>query len=475
LFQAEIESWISDGQGLCRIDGMAVFVAGGVPGDRCEIRILKALKSHAYAKIERLSEPSPLRAEASCATFGRCGSCDLGHITYPAELEMKRSVVRDAFRRLGGIELDIPPVLGSPRTSGYRNKAVYQIRFVGGEPALGFFRKNSHDLIKTDSCELQPPRTNFAASVFLDAIKRFNLSIYDERTGKGDIRWLFYRCAEDGTGQMCIVSARDCFGDRPEITDYILNRCPFLSGILLSINAEKGNVAMKGEISVLHGSAYLADTLCGFKLEISPLSFYQINHAQTERLYSTVMDFAGLTGNETVLDLYCGIGTISLCLAAKARRVVGAEIVERAISDANRNAGMNNIDNIEFICADSEAAAGKMLREGEKFDVVVVDPPRKGLSGKAVDEIMLLAPKRIVYVSCDPATLARDLKLFGGGGYEVVRVQPVDMFPRTTHVETVVLLFKLKSTTSIEVKIDLDEMDLTKSESKALLNGITII
>jgi len=444
IYKVKIEAWSSEGDGICRIDGMAVFVKGAVRGDLCDVRILKVLKSHAYAKIENIIEPSPYRIESDCAVFGKCGGCELLHVSYEEELRMKHERVSDALKRIGGIDIDVEDILPSPVLEGYRNKVIYQTADNAGLPVIGFYRRGSHDVFAADHCTLQSPNADKAAK----AVRRFALEngvrMYDEATGKGTVRYIFYRSSSNGSAQICIVAAEKKIKNQETMVDLLKKECPELTGILLCYNPEKGNVALTNDIKVLWGELYLTDTLCGLAFRVSPLSFFQINRDQTENLYRTAIEFAGLTGEETVFDLYCGIGTISLSMARHAKKVIGAEIVPEAIEDAKVNARINGITNAEFICADAAAAAGQINTRNEPIDVVTVDPPRKGLSPAAIDAILQIDPKRIVYVSCDPATLARDLKLFSDNNYTILRAKPVDMFPRTPHVECVTLMSRVE-------------------------------
>lgn len=440
IYKIEIESWSSEGEGICHIDGMAVFVRGGVPGDRCSIRIIKVLKSRAIAIIEEMISPSGSRIENDCPVFNKCGGCVLRHVSYEEELRMKYDRVEGALKRIGKVETPVEAVLPSPAIYGYRNKVIFQTSEASGGPVVGFYRRGSHDVLSVDACLLQEAGANRVA----DVVRRFALEhkvpMYNERSGEGIIRYIFYRASSLGTAQVCIVSAKESFKSLDQLVDILRKECPELTGILLCYNPHKGNVALTDDIRVLWGNMYLTDKLCGLTFRISPLSFYQVNHDQTENLYKLVLEFAGLSGNETVFDLYCGIGTISLMMTRHAGKVIGVEIVPQAVEDAKANGELNGITNAEFICTDAVEAANIMSTRGERIDVVAIDPPRKGLSADAINAILRIAPARIIYVSCDPATLARDLNIFEENGYKVQRVKPVDMFPRTSHVECVVLM-----------------------------------
>lgn len=440
IYQVEIESWSSGGEGICHIDGMAVFVRGGVPGDRCSVRIIKVLKSRAIAIIEDMISPSANRIENDCPVFGKCGGCALRHVRYEEELQMKHSRVSDTLRRIGKVETLVEDVLPSPSIYRYRNKVIFQTSEVNGEPVVGFYRRGTHDVLAVDACLLQSKGADKAADVVRRFAKEHKIRMYDEASIEGNIRYIYYRSSSLGTAQICIVSAKESFKNIDLLVEILRVECPELTGILLCCNPHKGNVALTDDMRVLWGDMYLTDKLCDLTFRISPLSFYQINHDQTENLYKLALEFAGLSNTETVFDLYCGIGTITLMMARHAGKVIGVEIVPQAVEDAKANANLNSITNAEFICADAAEAANMINARGERIDVVTVDPPRKGLSSDAIDAILRIAPARVVYVSCDPATLARDLKVFEENGYAVQRVKPVDMFPRTTHVETVCLM-----------------------------------
>jgi len=440
LIRTEITGWSSDGAGVARPAGLAVFVSGGVPGDVCDIRVTKVAKTHAFARVENLVEPSALRVENDCEAFPKCGGCALRHVSYAAELEMKYSRVSDCLRRIGGLEITPEPILPAPKTESYRNKAVYQLGFTNSgereKPAAGFYSRASHDIVAPARCLIQSERANTAATVFLEAAEKFGVEIYDERDRSGDVRHLFYREAADGSAQLVVCAKTKKIA---EAAEFIAERLPWIPGLMLCQSDEDTGAQLAGKISVLFGADRLRDRLCGLDFDISPRSFYQVNREQAERLYALAIDFAELDGTETALDLYCGIGTITLCIARHARRVVGAEIVPEAIADAKENAALNHIENAEFFCGDAaDIASGT----DEKFDVVFCDPPRKGLSPEAVAAVAALKPQKIVYVSCDPATFARDLKIFAAEGYKTLRVRPVDMFPRTSAVEAVALMVR---------------------------------
>ena len=440
ILTAGIDGWSADGAGVAHVDGMAVFVAGGVPGDRCRLRILKVSASHAFARIETLLEPSPRRIAPDCPLFGKCGGCALRQISYADELEFKQERVREALRRIGGIDCEVEPTLPSPAWTGYRNKAVYQLASVNGRTVFGFYRRRTHEVLPCERCLLQSEQADEAAKTVCALADELHLPVYDEKTRKGSLRRLMVRENAAGDGQLVIVAADErLLTKKNQFVEGLLDVCPWLSGIFLAVNKDPNDNTVPGSLRLLHGTETLHETLCSLTFEVSPTAFFQVNRAQTERLYETAAEYAEAAGKR-VLDLYCGAGTLTLRLSRDAAEIIGAEIVPAAVENAKQNAARNGVQNAEFFCGD---AADVVRQYGPgRFDVVTVDPPRKGLSPEAVQGILTLEAPRIVYVSCDPATLARDIKLFCAAGYAVQRVQPADMFPRTEHVETVCCLSK---------------------------------
>lgn len=430
LFEVEIEGFSADGGGVCHVDGMAVFVAFGVPGDRCEIRILKAAKTHAFAKIERMIEPSVLRVEPDCPVFGRCGGCAARHMSYAAELEFKRGRVAEALERIGGVKIELPPVIGVDgrnAENALRNKATYQLeRGADGRLRAGFFRRRSNDIVSCERCLSLPEAADRAAQALVEADGRFEL---------GGLRWLMWRGNSRGECQLCVVSRDDRCAKSAGFVEFMREKLPEMVSLTLCLNPRSDNVILSGELRTLFGEATLREVVCGAEFEISPFAFFQTNRAQAEKLYEKACEFADCSGKK-VLELYCGIGTLTLALARTAASVTACEIVPEAVENAKISAKNNRISNVEFICAD----AGEIASRGGDFDVVVVDPPRKGLDDRARAAVAAIGADRIVYVSCDPATLARDVKALGESGYSVADAQPVDMFPGTEHVETVCLL-----------------------------------
>lgn len=438
----KIEGVNSQGDGVARIGGRAVFVAGALPGERCVIKLLKVSKTAVYAKALKIVEPSEHRIEPECPYFSKCGGCKFLHADYEKELDIKKARVNDALRRIGGLDISVIEILGAPSRQRYRNKAIFAVSKENDRTVTGFYRPRSHQVIPVESCFIQSEEADDAAMAIREWMDRYSVSSYDEAAGTGLIRNIFVRTAfSTGMTMVCVVSKGDIPRKR-ELVELIRERLASVASIILNINKNRGNVVLSGSFITLWGADYIEDVLLGMRFRLSPLSFYQINSRQVEKLYSKALEYAGLTGKEKVLDLYCGTGTIGLCAAQKAEKVIGVEVVEAAISDAKVNAELNKTQNAEFICADAGEAAKILVRREFYPDVVFLDPPRKGLAGDVIDIVSEMSPQRIVYVSCDPATLARDLKLFGELGYKADKATAVDMFPGTVHIETIALLQK---------------------------------
>ena len=472
IFEADITGLTSDALGVCRINGRAVFVRGALPGERWRVRIVKAGRSVTYGRGEECLSPSPGRAEPACPVYGKCGGCACMHMSYERELEFKRGRVNDAFRRVGGLELEVDGILGSENTEFYRNKAIFAVGGSASAPYYGFFRAGTHEVVPVERCLLQSGSANRCARAVTDWMRENSVAPYNYKTGSGRVRHVFTRTARDGSAVCCVVSAGGFGALTGSLTSALLSACPELTGIVLCVNRSRGNTVLAGEFYTLYGSASLTDTLCGSRFEIAPQAFYQINPPQAERLYARAVELALPEPGGTVFELYCGAGTISLSLARRAGRVIAAEIVPEAVENARENARRNGVENVEFICADAAEAAAEFERRGLRPDAIVVDPPRKGMSGDAVRRCVEIAPERIVYVSCDPATLARDAAKFRAAGYIPKQATAVDMFPKTAHVETVMLLCQQKPDDYIDVELDLDELDATSAETKATYREI---
>ena len=438
IHDCEIVSWTHDGAGVARLMGRAVFVPGAIPGERWRVRIVKVSASAVYGRGEECLSPSPDRIAPDCPAYPKCGGCRLRHVSYARELEYKRARVDEAFERIGGLELRVEEMLGAARPEGYRNKAVYAL---SPELRPGFYRPRSHEVIPAEGCRLQTEASRRAAEAVCAFARREGFPTYDEQTGVGLLRHIFTRSAVSGGALQVAVVAAGGFGAKTaKLVDTLRSACPELVSLVLNVNKSRGNTVLSGDFYTLWGSDTLEDTLCGNRFALSPRSFYQVNPVQAERLYDKALEFAAPEGGETVLELYCGAGTISLCLARWAGRVIGVETVPEAVENARENASRNSVGNVEFLCADAGGAAAELQSRGLRPAAVVLDPPRKGLSLQVVNAVCAMVPERVVYVSCDPATLARDLKLFAARGYDSRRAVAVDMFPRTGHVETVVQL-----------------------------------
>ncbi|WP_283610514.1 23S rRNA (uracil(1939)-C(5))-methyltransferase RlmD [Faecalispora anaeroviscerum] len=443
IVEMKITGMTAEGSGVGRAEGIAVFVPGAAAGDRLRVRILKTAKTYAFGKIEEILEPSSERIPPDCPSFLQCGGCAFRHITYAEELRAKESRVRDAMERIGGLQNpDIQPIVGAEYTDGYRNKAQIPIgQDKQGNLIAGFYANHSHRIVGCDCCALQPKPFGQALDAFLEWARQSEESVYDETTHHGKLRHLYLRMAQ-GTGEVmvCIVVNGNGLKGEDSLAELLRQRVDGLKSVLINNNREDTNVVLGRRFRTVWGQDFLTDEMCGLRFRISPISFYQVNHAQAERLYALAGEYAGLTGKETVLDLYCGTGTIGLSMASRAGRVIGVESVEQAVANARENAQLNGIENAEFLCGDAVEAAQLLVQRGERPDVVVLDPPRKGCSPELVRTVADMTPSRIVYVSCDPATLARDLKLFHELGYAAGPATPVDMFPRTKHVEAIILM-----------------------------------
>lgn len=432
IYEAVIDGFSSDGGGVCRIGGRAVFVPRAIPGETWRVRIVKVNRTAVWGRGEELLSPSPDRVEPACPHFGKCGGCAAMHMTYDCELRFKLGRVNDALRRIGGLGLQAETIHGAARQDSYRNKGIYN--FAPG-PVCGFYRPRSHDVIQPERCLLQPESFDRAARAVLDWMKAGNIPAYDEITGRGLIRHLFLRRSGKELAACIVAAGKEIEGIIPALRA----ACPELTGVFWCINKKPGNVVLTGDFRLLWGKDTVTETLCGAEFVLSPLTFFQVNTAQAEILYTIAGEYAD-PGNKVVLDLYCGAGSIGLSVARNAARLIGNDIVPSAVENAAQNASRNGVTNAEYFCGDASAIAQKLARDGLRPDVIITDPPRKGMDEPVLDALADMAPDRIVYVSCDPGTLARDLKRLTERGYTPVRCEAVDMFPRTHHVETVVLL-----------------------------------
>lgn len=469
LCRLVIDGYASDGAGVARLDGMVVFVQGGIRGEACDVRLTHVGRSALWGRVEEVVNPSPARIFPRCLHYTKCGGCQFRHMNYAEELEAKRIRVEDALRRLGGADIHVSAILGAEQVDRYRNKAQFP---VAKGPRIGFYRPRSHDVIDVDDCLLQGEAAARLRGAVKEWMAEYSIPAYNERTFTGLVRHVYVRTNRAGRSLCCLLVNGRGVPREAELVRALRRAEPNLAGVVLGVNEKHNNVILGDSYRTLWGEDFLSDTLCGLTFRLSVPSFYQVNPAQTEVLYGKALEFAGLTGAETVLDLYCGIGTISLVMARKAGMVWGGEVVPQAVDDAIANAQRNHIENARFLCADAGEAARYLEGEGVRPDVVCVDPPRKGLAEDVVDTIADMGPQRVVYVSCDPGTLGRDVKRFAGRDYTLKKAVAVDMFPRTAHVETVVLLSKLKVDHHIEIELKMDELDLTAAESKATYDEI---
>ena len=467
-FEMTCDAFGQDAQGVCRHEGMAVFVPGLLPGERALVRIVKPEKRYAFGRVEKLLEKSPSRAEPFCPIYKRCGGCVCQHMTYEASLAFKRQQVQDLLRRVGGLSIEVPPVWGMAHPFDYRNKGAYPVAQTDGAPACGFFAPRSHDLVPLpeNGCAIQGEDSAKATQAVLNWMRENSVLAYDEQTGRGLVRHIMTRSTTSGELMVVVVVTRVDIPKASRLIELLRAAVPGLCSVCLSVNSRRTNVNLGTDIRVLWGKAAMEDTLCGLRFSVSPLSFFQVNPQQTERLYDLALEYAGLTGAETVVDAYCGAGTISLLLAQKAKKVIGIEIVPEAIQNANENAARNGIANAEFHVGATEDLLPKLVENGLRPDVIVLDPPRKGCDPAVLQAIIAAAPKRVVYVSCGAPTLARDAKLLAEGGYAAEKVQCVDMFCWTGAVETVMLLSKLSDARHIDIHVDMNELDVTPAESQ---------
>ena len=433
------------GVGIGKYEGFTVFVDGGLVQDKIKVKITKSKKNYAVGDMIEIIEKSPFRVARKCSeNLRQCGGCQIQELDYQKQLDIKTNEVKQVISRIGKLDdVVIHDTLGMEHPFRYRNKAQFPIQKKDNMPVIGFYKKKSHDLISTDECIIQHEVNDKIIKIIKTYIRAYNVSIYDEKTHKGLLRHVVTKVGFT-TGEVMIVLVAN--GKKlpylKELASVLKENIPGFKTLVVNVNTQKTNVILGKENIVAYGDGMIRDYIGELVFEISPLSFFQVNPLQTEVLYNKALEYANLGENDTVFDIYCGIGTISLFLAQKAKKVYGIEIVEDAIKDAKRNAKINNMDNVEFYVGKAEEVVPKMYKEGKRANVVVVDPPRKGCDEKVLDTIISMQPDRVVYVSCNPSTLARDLAYLNERGYKCHEIQPVDMFPHSVHVENVTWLSK---------------------------------
>ena len=473
-----IERLSSDGSGVAHSpDGETVFVPGAAPGDEADVRIVKDCKRYAFGILDHLRTPSPDRIPVDCAVAGPCGGCSLRHLDYTAELRAKQENVTDAFRRIGGLDVPVLDICPSPEVDRYRNKVQFPVGLdKNGNPCIGFYAGRTHRIVPCPDCKLQPGVLNDIGNALCRFFAENGIQPYNEETGRGLVRHIFLRRgAHSGQIMVCLVCTRPNLPHADALCTRLREQFADIATFLLNVNSKNTNVILGTETHTLYGPGYIEDTLCGVPVQLGPLSFYQVNTLAAERLYGIAAQYAQLTPDDLLLDLYCGMGTIGLSMVDHCRELVGVEIVPEAIESAKANAARMG-DAVAakscFFCADAGQAATRLAAEGLHPDVVMLDPPRKGCDEATLSAVVRMAPRRVVYVSCNPATAARDAAWLEQNGYHAEKVQPVDLFPRTKHCEAVLLLTKLNVDRHVEVEVSMDELDVTAAESKATYDQI---
>ncbi len=478
LLTLTIERLSNDGSGVAHSDdGEAVFVPGTAPGDAARVKIVKDCGRYAFGILDEILTASPDRIKTDCPAAEPCGGCSLRHLRYEAELAAKQENVTDAFRRIGGLDVPILPALPSPEVDRYRNKVQFPVgRDKNGKPCIGFYAGRTHRIVPCPDCKLQPGILNDIGNALCAFFADHNIQPYDEQSGKGLARHIFLRRGvHSGQIMVCLVCTRPKLPYSEELVRQLLAQFPDITTILLNVNAKNTNVILGSETLTLYGPGFIEDTLRGVPVRLGSLSFYQVNTLAAEQLYSIAEEYAQLTPNDLLLDLYCGMGTIGLSMVDSCRELIGVEIVPEAIDSAKANAarmGDAVAAKSRFFCADAGQAATQLAAEGLHPDVIILDPPRKGCDEATLSAVVRMSPRRVVYVSCNPSTAARDAAWLEQNGYHTEKVQPVDLFPRTKHVEAVLLLTKLNVERHIEVEVAMDELDVTAAESKATYNEI---
>ena len=459
IYEATVTDYTSEGQGVAHIDGCAVFIPNSIAGEVYKVRIEVAKKNWAAGKIVEILEKSPHRCNRECPVAKLCGGCDFWHMDYEEETRLKAERVKNCLNRLGGESLEKVDILSAPTCYGYRNKAQYPVAAKKGRAYAGFFKAGTHEVVENNRCLILPTETDAVKDAVMDYVNQFRIPAYDEVSHTGLLRHIYVRrgAVSEQILVCLVINGRSI----PKVHELVgrLKKIPGFTTLVLSVNTRKSNAVLGDEFITLHGPGYIEDTLCGLNFRLSPRSFYQVNHHQAQRLYEAAISQAEITKNDTVLDLYCGVGTITLAMASAAGKVIGVEVIPQAVEDAKDNAARNGIENAEFFCGDAGQAALELEKQGIKADVVVVDPPRKGLNAGTIEALARFAPRRIVYVSCDPATLARDVALLKERGYVLKNALAADLFPRCSHVESIVCLSRKEVSDYLRISVNTDDLE----------------
>ena len=469
VIEVEIVDLSHDGAGIAKAEGLVFFVENALPSEKILMRVLKVNKKIGFGKVEEFLRTSDQRNENLDMAYLRTGIADLGHLSYPSQLAFKRKQVKDSLYKIAGLSnVEVSPTLGMERPLGYRNKAQVPVRRVNGQLETGFFRKNSHDLLPIEDFYIQDPVIDQVILFTRDLLRRFDLKPYDEKEKTGLIRNLVVRRGHySGEIMVILVTTRSKIFRVEQLIERLVEAFPAIESIMQNINDQNTNTIFGKDWQTLHGRDYITDRMLNNDFQIAAPAFYQVNTEMAEKLYQTAIDFSELAADDVVLDAYSGIGTIGLSVAKQVKQVYGVEVIPEAVENSQKNAEINGITNTHYVCDSAENAMANWSKQDIKPDVILVDPPRKGLTESFIESSVSMEPKKIIYISCNPATMARDIKLYQELGYKLKKVQPVDLFPQTHHVETVALLSKLDVDKHIDVEIKLDELDLTSAESKA--------
>jgi len=440
--EVEFEDLTHDGAGVAKVEGYPIFVQGALPGEKAKVKVIKVNKGYGVGRLVELLERSAFRVDIAKEEQHRYGGCQLQHLSYEGQLKFKENQVRQVLTRIGKLaDVTVHPVLGMEHPWKYRNKAQVPVGEKEGKLISGFFKPRSHEIVDTNESLIQLPEVNEAIQVVKEICSELGISAYNEENHKGDLRHIMARYGKQSEELMVVIITRTTeLPGKKKLVEEVVSRLPKVKSIIHNVNSKRTNVIMGEKTKVIWGNEVIYDYIGDVKFAISAMSFYQVNPDQTKVLYDKALEYAELSGTENVIDAYCGIGTISLFLAQKAKKVYGVEVVSQAIEDAKRNAALNDIENVEFAVGKAEEVIPNWYKQGVKADVLVVDPPRKGCDEALLNTITEMKPQKVVYVSCNPATLARDLRILEDGGYKTLEVQPVDMFPQTTHVECVALI-----------------------------------